>query len=267
VTCAWNVPDTKEQAFSHYSNKEYQSKIGLQTALEKRRKWISDAGLTETLNNLPSAKTSSSAQMERHIRAVYQILDKILELNGKRRVRGLRFGQYVRRQKVMHDICTRIIANPDKSDTRKVVVAFGAGMFSSSSKGHAPGPVKGIRKALRRKNVEIYDVNEDYTSQLCHCCYEKLVPMYSEGGEEGEGEAIHGVRRCLTTECVRKTLNRDINAAINILYVFEEETSTGVKPEKFTRTFQMKKPDMPSTTRTRPMEKCLERDTQSHIDS
>lgn len=45
---------------------------------------------------------------------------------------------------------------------------------------------------LRRKGVEGYDVNEDY-SQLCDGCHKMVVLMYSEGGEF----AIHGVRHCL----------------------------------------------------------------------
>ena len=62
--------------------------------------------------------------------------------------------------------------------------------------------MKGVRKALRRRGVEVYDVNEDYTSQLCNCCHNKVVPMYSEGSRY----AIHSVRRCLTPTCMRKTL-------------------------------------------------------------
>ena len=53
-------------------------------------------------------------------------------------------------------------------------------MFSSTSKGHCPGPVKGVRVALRRRKVEVYVVNEDYTSQLCSECHQKLEPMYGE---------------------------------------------------------------------------------------
>ena len=78
-------------------------------------------------------------------------------------------------------------------DTRDVVVAFGA------SKGHAPGPVKAVRDALRKKGVEVHDVQEDYTSQLCNTCLCKVVPMYSQDGVK----AIYGVRRCLTSHYFR----------------------------------------------------------------
>ena len=37
---------------------------------------------------------------------------------------------------------------------------------------------------------------------------------------------------------MRKTLNRDANAALNILYIFTEETLHGDRPQVFTRTYQ-----------------------------
>ena len=239
VTCGWNVDDTEtKQAFSHYSNGEYQNKIGLADALQKRRKWQEKANLADQLLNLPTAKTPDSVVLELHIQCLLQMFDKVLELNGKRRVRSLRFTQYGRRQRVMHDICERIVKKPTETDDRPVIVAFGDAGFSSSSLGHAPGPVKAVRKALRQKKVELYDVNEYNTSKLCHGCHKVLEPMYSEGGAK-KGEPIHGVRRCTTSEhCKRKTLNRDINAALNILHVFVEEVCTGERPKPFTPNFQ-----------------------------
>ena len=151
-----------------------------------------------------------------------------------RRVRSMRFSQHCLRQRVMYDISQRITSSADPSDNRPVVVAFGAGMFSSCSRGHCPGPVKEVRKALKRRGVEVYDVNEDYSSQLCNCCHTKVVPMYSEGG----GMAIHSVRRCLSATCMRKTMNRDLNAALNILYIFTHEALHGNRPEVFTRRYQ-----------------------------
>ena len=185
------------------------------------------------MTQLPSAKTPTTFAMRTHIAELFLILDRILALNGERRVRDMRFSQHCLRQRVMYGICERITATSEEDD-RPVVVTFGAGMFSSSSRGHAPGPVKGVRKALKKRGVELYDVNEDYTSQLCNSCHGKVVPMYSQGGRM----AIHGVRRCLSAICVRKTLNRDVNAAINMAYVFTYETLHGHRPELFTRTYQ-----------------------------
>jgi len=37
---------------------------------------------------------------------------------------------------------------------------------------------------------------------------------------------------------MRKTLNRDVNAALNILYIFTVETLHGNRPQVFTRRYQ-----------------------------
>ena len=238
ASCVYLRPEVDGEfsppVFLHYSNKEYQEKIGLYKAHAKRRHWLAGAELQDQMTNLPSAKTPDPAMMIEHITALFLILDRVLALNGRRRVRDLRFSQHCRRQRVMGDICSRITSPVDEDDMRPVVVAFGAGMFSSSSRYHAPGPVKEVRTALRKRGVEVYDVEEDYTSQLCNSCHVKVVPMCQEGGR---GE-IYGVRRCTAAGCPRNIMNRDANAAMNILFIFKEESRTGHRPEVFTRVYQ-----------------------------
>jgi hypothetical protein len=48
------------------------------------------------------------------------------------------------------------------------MVAFGAGVFSSSSRGHVPRLVKGVRRILREQSIEVHDVNGGYRSKLCN---------------------------------------------------------------------------------------------------
>ena len=118
---------------------EYQQKIGLHKAQSKRRLWISRADLQQAFTELTSAKAPGSFGLQLHIDALFKILDRLLQLNGRRRVRSLRFSQHGLRQRVMYNICQRITA-PVGEDEHPVVVAFGAGMFSSCSRGHYPGP-------------------------------------------------------------------------------------------------------------------------------
>jgi hypothetical protein len=85
-------------------------------------------------------------------------------------------------------------------DLRPVVVSFGAAKFNSCSRGHATGPVEGVRRALRERGVEhVHDAQKHYTNQLCNS-FSKAVPMYTEGGGpgRGKGKGVYGVRRCLT---------------------------------------------------------------------
>ncbi|GAB9473185.1 hypothetical protein Gpo141_00010341 [Globisporangium polare] len=66
----------------------------------------------------------------------------------------------------------------------------------------------------------MHDGNEDHTSQLCNCCHGKVIPMCT---------ARAGAWRF--TECdaspatyMRKTMNRDVNAALNSLDLGTAET-------------------------------------------
>jgi hypothetical protein len=102
-------------------------------------------------------------------------------------------------------------------------VAFSAGIFSGSSRGVAPGPVDGVRQALRERGIEVRVVNEDNMNQLCNKCFKK-VRACTEDGRDG------GVRRCLTATCFRNTTNRDADAALNMLHVFTEEALRGARP-------------------------------------
>merc|ERR1712176_851568 len=92
------------------------------------------------------------------------------------------------------------------------------------------------RRMWRRKaglEEDIHLVNEDYTSMLCSSCHERLEPMFDE-----EGRAIHAVRRCHNSECNRMVWHRDVNACLNIMWVFIREQLDGFRPPVFTRAFQ-----------------------------
>jgi hypothetical protein len=70
--------------------------------------------------------------------------------------------------------------------------AFGAGMFSSCPRSHATGPVKGVRRALQKRGIEVHDVNKDYTSHLCSSCHKKVKAVYTKGGKDGEDKEVYG---------------------------------------------------------------------------
>ena len=53
------------------------------------------------------------------------------------------------------------------------MVAFGDGAFSSSSRGHPPGPVKGLYRELKRRG-RVRHVDEFRTSVVCSLCDERM---------------------------------------------------------------------------------------------
>ena len=231
VTCLSYDAEGNQKTW-RYSKKEYKAKIGVVGAQRRRRMWRRKAGLEEDMLFLPSGKTGDIKSFHFHVEQLFRVLDRVLELNFKRRVREMRFTQYGKKQKVMHDICERVIrGGGSENDGRKVTIAYGNATFTT--KGSLPGPVKAVRRELQRRGEDIHLVNEDYTSMLCSSCHERLEPMFDE-----EGRAIHAVRRCHNSECNRMVWHRDVNACLNIMWVFIREQLDGFRPPVFTRAFQ-----------------------------
>ena len=130
-----------------------------------------------------------------------------------------------------------------KEKMQPTQIVFGDGMFSSTSKGSAPGPYKRLFKELKHYSpnnvVEVLKFNENRTSRVCPCGSDVRGPLglsraerdihprhrrkKKEKRNESEDEErypIPGVRVCTHTEC-RTTWNRDTMAALNILRKFE----------------------------------------------
>ena len=84
-----------------YSHAEYKRKLGASKASRRRQFWIRRARLETALNELPSAKTCNPVELLDHVRELQRILSQVLGLNGRRRVRELRFKQFTKKQKVI----------------------------------------------------------------------------------------------------------------------------------------------------------------------
>ncbi|CAI2201823.1 2111_t:CDS:2, partial [Funneliformis geosporum] len=55
----------------------------------------------------------------------------------QKKFRRIKFDNYVGKQKALSIICRKIIGNKKDHYSNSVVIAYGAGSFSSSSRGHA----------------------------------------------------------------------------------------------------------------------------------
>lgn len=259
IACAWrteNGDDNPDIGSNRFSNAEYQVRSGAKDASKLRLKWLRRAPdhLASRLSAVPSAKTDLQA----HITALLVLLKDLLMLNMKRRVRSLRFSQHARIQRVTEAVVNRILApatlpapatgavgqaqQHPASPRRQaaVVVAFGNAHFSSTSRGYAPAPVQRVKQALSyRDNVELVLIDEDYTSQLCHRCHNKLQSVTGKADRNGKRKPLWAVKRCVDEECSCNFLNRDTNAALNILHIFLEQAHGGGRPAVFTKQHQL----------------------------
>lgn len=107
-------------------------------------------------------------------------------------------------------------------------MAFGAAVFAHNSKGSASCPIWAFRAALSLVCIMAL-INEYNTSKMCHRCRSCRVRGVHVKGDKGE---LHGVRYC---SLCRLRINRDINAAKNMLYVFYHQLARcGVRPLGYT---------------------------------
>ncbi len=187
------------------------------------------AGLEQDMMNLPSIKSGHVEAIVHHIVTLFNILEAVLDLNLKYRVRELRFTQYGK-QKTMHDICERAVSGGGfEADERPVMAAHGNSTLFTT-RGRLPSPVKAVRHHLQKRGEDLHCVNENYTSKLCSTCFECLGPMFGE-----DGRSIWAVRRCHNSECDHMVWDRGVSACLDILFVFSYEIEYGEHPQSSPR--------------------------------
>ncbi len=96
-----------------------------------------------------------------HIATLFGILDAILDISLRLRVRELRFTQYGKKQ-AMHDICERIMSGGGfEDDMRPVTVPFPYATITT--RGRFSGPVKAARRHLQKRGEDMHLVNDETT--------------------------------------------------------------------------------------------------------
>jgi hypothetical protein len=135
-----------------------------------------------------------------------------------------RFKLFVKTQKALETVVSRVLGTRNKQEQKRVIVAYGDGDMSRNMPGLSPLlSTKFFKKMQSSATVAV--VNEFKTSELCSCCRETMRKM----------EGRYRVLCCDNSNCIRTVWNRDINAAINILNIFLHLCVTGTRPEEFRR--------------------------------
>jgi hypothetical protein len=99
----------------------------------------------------------------------------------------------------------------------RATIAYGAAKFDSTAKHEISAPTTYLSKKCSQHHKTFF-VDEFNTSKKCHCCGEILSLVNKS--IDGEIRMVRGLRWCGSTSC-RKFINRDGNAALNILRAFK----------------------------------------------
>ena len=162
----FNTCDSRERV-SSCSTKEYRAMAGFIKNRRKLKGWLRRAPHIQHLtNDLPTSRTSSKDAFLIHCHSAISEYPALHDFFGAPRFRNLAFSNYVGKQKALSKLCRRIIGKIKDWFHADVMVAFGGGRFSSSSRGHATGPIKQLFHQLKRRCITKY-VSEFRTSQVC----------------------------------------------------------------------------------------------------
>jgi hypothetical protein len=181
---------------------QYYNLCGFSETRKRREKWVKkDPAMKHTLANLSleTFKTSSLASFDRYLTALLPNLTRMLDFYFRRRHRRSKFHSYIRSQQAWD----KMLAPFNGS-----VVALGAAVFQHNSRGRKTGPLQQLRKQLRSRVRELRLIGEYNTSRVCHGC------------EGFFGRQKHWGLRVCQSICGGRVMNRDYNAAHNILAIF-----------------------------------------------
>ncbi|KAJ3298515.1 hypothetical protein HK104_010636 [Borealophlyctis nickersoniae] len=196
----------------------YYQLCGFTANRRRREKWLrGDATVKAALDILSgqSYRTSALATFDQYVGALLPNLSSILNFYFRRRHRRSNFDSYIRAQMAWDTILTPF---------RNSVVALGAALFAHNSRGHQTGPLKKLRQQLKIRVYALRLIGEFNTSRVCHRC---------EGFFDQGNQRWWALRVCRDV-CGGRIMNRDYNAAVNILHIFLfMNHHAGQRPEPF----------------------------------
>ena len=224
VTVVRDMGDGEKPKAVHFSSGRYYHESKFKYRLRKQQRWLKASGLAEWWGATPSLKLGNAESTLDNVAYLFASNDSMttmFSLRGSRKCRKLRWKAYIHQKKTLAKFAAEIL---DGLPTDRVtVVAFGDASFNHASPGHAPTPhTRHLRDLLRRNKerlrwpqyrVHVVDIWEFNTSKVCSKCHATRRLRELKGVTQD-----HFVRRCDEPSC-RSIWNRDVNAALNMVYL------------------------------------------------
>ncbi len=233
------------------SSGEFWEHSGAASSAHWTRRW--NRQTVDVASSLPSPHTVGAESQKAYLRAYLAALPGLLEHRRHQGYRKMRFMRFCRRKAAISWLCSRL-APPSEGC---VVVGFGdwSGGNQSPISRRSTAPLQDIKFELqKRPNVVLGHIRETLTSQVCHCCRQRLCNMKADTvvikrrvGSDGmvskertvRHGRIHKVLHCKNSDVRSQgrcgtTWNRDVNAAKNILMLTTLVVRGQARPWEFT---------------------------------
>lgn len=161
---------------------------------------------------------------------------------NNKRMKRLKFAMRQREQRAIEQLIDYISYGGTK------VVVIGDCSKTTGFKSSTPGgPLKEIQRLMVKKGIQVVEENEAYSTKSSVCCHGEenkemknghLPEMFMKGKyrdcPEKKPSKVHGILVC--QKC-KRTWNRDVVGATNILDIYLARMNDQRRPERFTRSF------------------------------
>jgi hypothetical protein len=193
-----------------WSKKEHYHECGFTFRNEKTKLWMAkNAQITDFNNNAISTKTSNLRVYMQHAMQVLEALHQRMSFFSSKRFKRLKFKTYIKTQKAYEKIVAKL-----KNGVENTLVIWGNAKFPSNGRGSPSVPTSTLLKKVKAR-VKVIEQDEYNTSKLSCCCHQIM------SGFAIAGVSSYHVRVCPNVNCPRNPWDRNVSAAINILFLFK----------------------------------------------
>ena len=187
----------------------YYLESGFTKANKQKDKW--HKSIRTQLNELAkhTYKGTSMKQFIGYLETVNKNYNALWGEYLKRRWGRQRFATYSGKKSTIH----RFLESLKDDSNRRIVLAYGDAGFAHNGPGELSVPTSGLQKQCAKK-YKVVPIDEFRTSQIHHWEDQRCAKVYQNGF------CVRGLLWCNSTN-VSKFVNRDVNAALNILRCYE----------------------------------------------
>ena len=221
------------------SRRRYYAESGIANANRETIKW--SKSIMDNLKALSSVTTKGVdiAKHEAFMQVFMTNLKPIWTEYTKRRWADQRLRLYGGKKRTMAMFWNEVLGTETERQAQPAtVIAYGSAKFAPGGKGEVSVPTSSAFKACTsQKNLSVVLIDEFRTSQIC-CKTERQLQKVKLQGGKSDGKILRGLLWCGSTS--RQTqqgafVNRDVNAALNILRCATQTTRPPILDRKLAR--------------------------------
>jgi hypothetical protein len=215
VNLIYAARENEDGTFDEFQLKKskHYSQSGINERTRKAKTWCAEVAEEHALLATVSPKAKDMAGFRAYLAVAASVHDKLWELKLRKKWARASLRVYGGKMRSLDGFFNEMKAELGPN----AALHWGDASVNSSMKGTKPAPTTSLLRRARLHFKHINLVDEYRTSKVCHCC-DEVIHKVTQAKRDREGELrtreVRGLRWCSTS---RRFLDRDFNAAVNIL--------------------------------------------------